>query len=169
MPLLPAGIGQFLGDVPPKRRIHDVVVGLLRGEEAEPVVVLRRQHHIFHAGGLGDAGPLVGVEFHRVELLVEGVVLLDRRLRPARPADLLVRQADRPPMDEHAESHLLPPLDGGGVGFHPWLGFRLDSVRCHSQRQQYTNGRQGSDELPAACTCFSLFNEIPAMIAASNV
>jgi len=44
-----------------------------------------KKDYIFHAGGFGDAGPFVGVELHRIELLVEIVVFLDRRLRAARP------------------------------------------------------------------------------------
>ena len=116
-----AGVGHLAGHVPLERRVGDLVVGQLRVEQAEPVVVLGGQYEVFHAGRLGQGDPVVGVEERRVEPLVEVVVHVDRRAGPARPADLLAGEADRPPVDEHAEPHGLPPRHGGGVRLHPGL------------------------------------------------
>ena len=113
--LPPAFVGQFPGHVALERRVHDVVVAQLRGVHREPVVVLGHQRDVLHARFLGQGHVLLGVELDRVELLVEVVVNLDRHLPAARPADLGALQAHRPPVDEHAEAGVDPPL-------HP-LGF----------------------------------------------
>ena len=106
----PTGVGELLRHVAPERRVHDVVVRLLRVPQAEAVVVLRREDDVLHAGRLGDGHPLVGVELHGVEALVEVVVLLHRRLASARPADLLARERHGAPVDEHAEAQVAPPF-----------------------------------------------------------
>ena len=94
--------------------------------------MLGREDHVFHAGRPGEGHPFLGVEFDRVELLIEVVVDLDRDLAlalyaaplpAARPADLCSPQADRAPMDEHAEVHVLPLLERGLVGLRLWTGF----------------------------------------------
>ena len=68
---------KLLDDVALERRVHDVVIGLLRVPQAEAVVVLRGEHDVLHAGVLGDVDPLVGVELRRIESLVKVVVFLD--------------------------------------------------------------------------------------------
>ena len=66
-----AGGGKFLDHVPAKGRIYNVVVRLLRIPKAKAIVVLGGEHHVFHAGGLGDGDPLVGIELNGIELFVE--------------------------------------------------------------------------------------------------
>ena len=124
MPCLVRRLGQLRADVALERRVHDVVVRHLRVPEQEAVAVLGRQHHVLHARGLGDGHPLLRVELRRVELLVEVVVDLDgnralvRALRIGigpRPTDLGLLEADRPPVDEHAEPPVGPPLQPFGI------------------------------------------------------
>ena len=74
-PLFAACVGQLLHDVPLEGRAHDVPVGQFGIEQAEALVVLRGDHDVLHARGFGDAGPLAGVELHRVELLLERLIL----------------------------------------------------------------------------------------------
>jgi hypothetical protein len=89
--------GLSKNDVTTERRLHDVVVGEFGVPQTEAVVVLGGQHHIFHARRFGDGDPLVGVEFDRVELLVERIVFVDRKLRGApRITNLTGRDAGRP-------------------------------------------------------------------------
>ena len=52
----------------------------LGAEHAEAVVVLGGDDDVFHAGVLGQAHPLLGVELHRVELAGELLVLRDGHL-----------------------------------------------------------------------------------------
>ena len=75
--LLAARGGELLDHVAAERRVHDVEIGLLRVEHAKAVVVLGGEDDVFHAGVFGDFDPLVGVELHRVESLVEVIVFLD--------------------------------------------------------------------------------------------
>jgi hypothetical protein len=63
------------------RRIVDVVLGRLRTVHGEPIVMLRRDDDVFHPGILCEANYLVGVEFYRVELRRELLVLVHRDLR----------------------------------------------------------------------------------------
>ena len=76
--LLAALVGQRFQKVLAVRRgIDDVVGGGLGVEQAETVVVLRRDDDVLHAGGLGDAHPLGRVVLHGVELLGQGLVFGD--------------------------------------------------------------------------------------------
>ena len=102
------------------RPIDDVVRARFAVEHREPVVVLRCDDDVLHAGGLGDAHPFGGVEPDRVELSGELFVPRPRNVRPRHDplADLLgsvaVELAGRhgveAPVDEHAEPSLAPPL-----------------------------------------------------------
>ena len=124
-----AGGAKFLHHVAAERRTHDVVVGLLGVPQAEAVVMLGREHHVLHAGRLGNGHPLVGIEAGGVELGVQVIVVGDGRFLSSRPADFMPRDAHRPPMDEHAEPHVLPPLQRRGIGLEPrfFLGMRRES------------------------------------------
>ena len=96
-------------------------------------MVLRREDDVLHAGRLGDGHPLVGVELHGVEALVEVVVLLHRRLASARPADLLARKRHGTPVDEHAEAQVAPPLHSLGSRRNRALHERREVARtAHS-------------------------------------
>ena len=68
--VLAAGVGNLLDHVAlaaPPRAVLDRVLGVLAGPEAEAVVVLAGEHQPAHAGLLGRADDLVGVEIGGVE------------------------------------------------------------------------------------------------------
>ena len=98
------------------RRLN-VVLGDLAGPEAEAVMMLRGDHDVLHAGTFCHLHPGIGIELHRVELIDELVIGLNRDLcgpldpfgvvRVALP--LTGRNCIQPPVDEHAEARLAPP------------------------------------------------------------
>ncbi len=103
-------IEEFPHDVAPERRIRRFPVRQLRVEQAEAVVVLRRQHGVLHAGLLREARPCAGVEIRRVEFVEERRVLrfgdLLHRAHPLAAG----RNRIQPPVDEHAEPVVPEPL-----------------------------------------------------------
>jgi hypothetical protein len=125
-----AGLGQLGHDVALEGGGHDVVVGVLRVEEAEAVVMLARDHDVLHARVTGGPGPLVGVEANRVEPLQELIVGVDRDLRrvpdPLAVVLLLAPLARgdgvEPPVDEQAEPRLAPPV-------HSLIGLVVEVVQ----------------------------------------
>ena len=61
--------GRILAGIGGKGTVGDAEVRVLRVEETEPVVVLRGEDHILHAGPTEDFGPLRRVEIDGIELL----------------------------------------------------------------------------------------------------
>ena len=59
IPAWARSLSQFAAHVALKRRMHDIVVVDLRVPQQEAVAVLGGQHHVFHAGRLGDGDPLL--------------------------------------------------------------------------------------------------------------
>ena len=96
-----------------KGGVADKVLRILAGPETESVVMLGGNDQVFHAGGFGHAHPVLGVELGGVELAVELVILVSGDLCAPRPTDLRAFDTDRSPVDEHAETHGLPGVDGG--------------------------------------------------------
>ncbi len=154
--LLPAGVRERLHDVPAERGGHDVEVGLGRVEEAEPVVVLGGDHDVLHAGLLRQADPGERIEFPRVEPFAEGVVLVDRDPRgipdPLSVAGLAVPLSGgngvEPPVDEHAEAGLPPPVEarvGAGRGAGSGGGRRgcLRRLALSARRERERGLRRG--------------------------
>ena len=101
--------------VAPKRGGGHVVVARAGVPEQKAVAVFRGEHHVFHAGVLGDGHPAIGIELSGVELPVKTVVNGNRDWAVVRalgvgigprPTDFRPLQADRPPVDEHPESRL---------------------------------------------------------------
>ena len=129
--LRPRGLGQR-GDqiLFPRSGIGDIPVAGARGEQGETVVMFRGDHHVAHAGFLGQGGPCRGIIFHRIEILGIGLVAVHRDFAVehdplADAADLFAvvgsggHRIDAP-MDEHAELRLAPPSHAGialGRGF----------------------------------------------------
>jgi len=168
-----AGVRNLAHDVFAIRRARagDLIIGELRIELAEAVVVLGGEHEILHAGVLGKLHPLVGVELDRVEDAVEVIVDLHRDVAgvgvvpPAPfpgpgPTDLGADDAHRTPVDEHSEAQVFPAFDRGGgrarVGLRP-RGQRREgkrtegsSVHCRSSifpgpaRVNLTGGRRSA-------------------------
>ena len=108
-PLGAERVDVFAHDVAPERRVRRLVVGVLRVEEAEALVVLRREDDVFHAGPLRGPRPFARVEALGVEVLeVVPVPLLGdlgRALEPLVPR----RERVEAEVDEHPESVMLPP------------------------------------------------------------
>src|SRR5207253_11363945 len=106
-----------------RRRIDDVVARDLRVEDSEPVVMLRRDHHVLHPGVLGDAHPFIGIEPRGVEAVDELLVVRDGDVTPAHDpfadaGDALAlirtgRDGVSPPVDEHPEARVAPPVHAG--------------------------------------------------------
>ena len=86
-------------------------------EEAEAVVMARGEDHVFHAGGFGDGGPVIGVEIGGIELIGEFRVFPDGDLFV--PLDPFAAAEDgvEAEVDEHAKAGLAPPGDAGFVLF----------------------------------------------------
>ena len=111
----------------------------------ESVAVFVGEHHIFHAGGSGDADPLGGAEIGRIELPVQIIVNVDRCGSivwaigigiGARPTDFLSRKAHGPPMDEHAEPGIPPPGQPGIILVRRLRGTRLGDHSCEAQNRE---------------------------------
>lgn len=108
-PLGPERLDERLEQVLAVRRVGRLVVGRLAVPQTEPVMVLGRQHHIFHPCLTGPARPFlrvveVGIEVLEV-LLVARVVDFLAVLHPLVPG----RERVDAPMDEHAEPVVLEP------------------------------------------------------------
>ena len=79
--LLCAFIRQLLDDIALERGcIHNIVIGVLRIEETETVMVFGCDHDILHARRLGQRDPIFGIELDRVELRCKLRVFLPRNL-----------------------------------------------------------------------------------------
>ena len=97
-------------------RLRNGVVGILRGPQAEPVVVLGSEYNTLHAGGLERSHPLVGVE-------PSGVEEPGRRITIA-PLHIVVGVQSI--VNEGVCFHLLPPhLFGFGHRQHLCRGFAI--------------------------------------------
>ena len=114
-----------------RRRVHDVIIGLLRVEHAEPVVVFGGDHQVPLAGSSGERRPRVGVKLDRVELTRERFVLRNRNARAvhdplADSGDVLAvpfagRNRVQPPMDKQPEARLAEPVQ-------TWMVSRIQSL-----------------------------------------
>ena len=117
-----------------RRGIDDVVWAGLAVEHRKPVVMLRCDDDVFHAGGLRDTNPLRRIEPDRVELGGELLVPRARDIRPRHDpfADLFRAMSFEfarghrveTPVDEHAETGLAPPSHAA-VSVGPRLGAAL--------------------------------------------
>ena len=127
-PLLVSGIGDLPAQVPAEWGISDAVmfwVGriipahLICGPHGKSIVVLGDEDHVAASRILCQGHPIVGVEFHWVELLIEVVVNITGNLLMlltaldavlASPADFRPTDADRPPVDEEPKFGVTKPL-----------------------------------------------------------
>ena len=158
----PIGIQHLLGDVGPGIRMEgtlfgsDLVIGLVRVEHAEPVVVLGREYHVLHPGVSGCRRPFGRIEGDGIEgrlqrlILVPvfeiihvtaGLVLPFDVFRTERPGFDDAPLAISAPVDEHSEFQVLPFGQAR-------LDFRLsrrDILRGSRQAQQ--GGKQGKETL----------------------
>ena len=128
--LLGALRGELLDNVAFERRgIHYVVIRGIGIEEAEPVVVLGRDDHVFHASLLGEGDPLFRIEIGRVELRRKGFAVdfagdagsVHYPLRAGAAFFLAVVLAlpfatgngVEPPVDKHTVTRISPPFHMG--------------------------------------------------------
>ena len=120
-----AGGGEFLHRIAFEGRgIHDVE-GVGGFEHGESFVMLRGDDDVFHPGGFGDAGDLLGVEFGGIEFAGEGHVfgIRDFHLALDPLADAVKRLVlplaaevgKQAPVDEHAVVAIAE--NGDAVGF----------------------------------------------------
>ena len=103
--------------------LGDGVVGRLRVEHAESIVVLRGEDHVFHSGILACRGPLAGVEVSGTELVGQSPVPVQVLLIGAGGVagdPVLIADAPRlhdarngidAPVQQHAEFQVLPLLE----------------------------------------------------------
>ena len=141
--LLLALLGQHRQDVLLVRRaVDDVVVGHLRVEHGEAVVVLRGDRDVLDAGPLDHRDPLGGVELRRVEPRRELLVLGDGDLLVVHHPFALAQDAVDAPVDEHAELGVLEPSHGVGIGLLGRLGPERPPER--RPRQTATDHRAGT-------------------------
>ena len=63
-----------------RRRGHDVPAADLGIKHGKAIVVFRRDHDVFHPGILGKLHPGIGVEFHRIPLLRQLLILGHRNM-----------------------------------------------------------------------------------------
>jgi hypothetical protein len=131
-----AGFGEFLDHVPLEGRVHDVVVGLFGVPEAEAVVVFGGEHHVFHAGGLGDGDPFIGVELGGVEAFVEVVVFLDGVCAPRdQPISWPVRATGPQWMNMPKRASRQFSRASGWTGVMSWAG-RLAAAEVRSGEEE---------------------------------
>ena len=127
----PVSVKEFLGYVRPRIRmegapfIGHLIIGLVGIEHAETVVVLGREHDIFHPRVFGGVSPLARVELDRVKSVLKvlirmniveiihvlphpGPVLPGNIVRSQRPGLHDSPLAVGAPMDEHSELKVLP-------------------------------------------------------------
>src|SRR5262249_14818616 len=84
-------------------------------------MMLRRDHDVLHAGVSGELDPVVSVEFHRIELTGERLVVPYGNLRAvhdplaeterAAAVPLAAGDCVQPPMDEEAVLRVAKPLE----------------------------------------------------------
>ena len=113
MPLGPHGLEERPDEVLAVGRTGGLVIRELGVPQAEPVVVFRGHDEVLHAGRLGGPGPLFGVVKIGIEALeVAGIGLVGHALAALDPF-VAGGQGVEPPVDEHAEAGLGPPLHPG--------------------------------------------------------
>ena len=74
-----AGLGEFADDIAAVGRLGAgyFIIGQLGIEHAETIVVLGGKDQVFHPCVAGNLNPFIGVEFYRVELLIEIIINFD--------------------------------------------------------------------------------------------
>ena len=98
-------------------RVRALVVCQLGIEQAEAVVMLRRQHDILHPGAFSPPRPVSGVISLRGKFLHVTLVFLRRHPRAAHVPFAAPGDRVEPPVQEHPEPRLLKPL-------YPLFSFR---------------------------------------------
>ena len=121
------------------RRVINIPVGDHRVEHRKSVVVLRRDHDVFHPRVLGNLHPFFGIVINRVELLGVCLILVHRNL--ARVHDPLADSANslavvspgrnriHAPVNEHSKACLTEPLHSRITLFFGFVGVRIGAGR----------------------------------------
>ena len=91
-------------------RVRALVIRQCRVKQAEPVVMLRRQHDILHPGALRPPRPVSGIVGLRGKLPQIALIFLRRHPRPAHIPFAAPGDRVESPMQEHPEPSLLKPL-----------------------------------------------------------
>ena len=108
---LVTGCLEFLNRVPPKRgRLHKVVLTRFGVKESKSIVVLAGDDDVFHPSVLGDADPLFGIKFDRIEFRGERLVFFDRDFLGAHDPFASSWLGIETPMNKHAEFILVQPI-----------------------------------------------------------
>jgi hypothetical protein len=89
--------------------VDDVPIGVLRIEEAKPVVMFGRHRDVAHAGAFGHCNPDSRIELRGVERGRQLLVLADRRLVIVHHPFAVAQLAVDAPMDEQSELGILKP------------------------------------------------------------
>ena len=145
-----ARLGELLQDVAlVRRRVDDVESAGLRAEHGEPIVMLRRDHDVLHAGVFGELHPLIRVVFDGIELRRELFVFLYRHLgaehNPLAEAEAAASfpfargDGVQTPVNEEAVfgvAEPLEPLFAGGVALAEHLGSRSGRERLAGRRNR---------------------------------
>ena len=111
-----AGFGQFLDDISFERSCFDnVVIRLFRVEHREPVVMAGGETDVFHPGILGDAYPLVRIEFGGIESVCQFLVLRLVQAFVGQHPFAVSQHTVYSPVDKHTEFGIPEPFPVGKI------------------------------------------------------
>ena len=114
-PLRTESFDILLHKVAPERCLRDLVVGELRVEHAEALVVLRREDAVLHARPLRGLRPLLRVEEVRVVVREIPVIRLVVEILGLFDPLMARRRSVKAEMNEHPEPVVDPPRHAGVV------------------------------------------------------
>ena len=111
------GINVLCNEVAAAFRVGGFEIGILAVEEAETVVMLGSQNHIFHAGLFRRLCPFPRIEINRIELLKIFHVIFFWNLFDTPHPFSARRDGIKSPVDKHAETRITVPLHPPVIGF----------------------------------------------------
>ena len=111
------GINVLCNEVAAAFRVGGFEIGILAVEEAETVVMLGSQNHVFHTGLFRRLDPFSRLEINGVELLeIFHVIFFWNLLGTPHPFSAC-RDGIKSPVDKHAETGVAVPLHPPVIGF----------------------------------------------------
>ena len=111
------GINILCNEVAAAFRVGGFEISILAVEEAESIVMLGSQNHVFHTGLFRRLGPFPRLEINGIELLKIFHVIFFRNLLGTPHPFSARRDGVKPPVDKHAETGVAVPLHPPVIGF----------------------------------------------------
>ena len=111
------GINVLCNEVAAAFRVGGFEIGILAVEEAESIVMLGSQNHVFHAGLFRRFCPFPRLEINGIELLEIFHVIFFWNLFDTPHPFSARRDRIKSPVDKHAETRIAVPLHPPFIGF----------------------------------------------------